>query len=60
MKKYIIIGFFFAISSMVSAQIMLSAYQGMFTKPINKVIFQYLFLSIMTLIVLLSERSILG
>jgi hypothetical protein len=34
MKKYIIIGFFFVISSMVSAQVVLPAYQGVFSKPI--------------------------
>jgi len=44
MKKYIIIGFFFVVSSMVSAQIMLPAYQGVFSKPIAKVIFQQPFL----------------
>jgi hypothetical protein len=32
MKKYIFIGFFFVISSMVSAQVMLPAYQGVFSK----------------------------
>lgn len=39
MKIYIFISFFFAISSMVSAQIMLPAYQGVFNKPIAKDIF---------------------
>jgi hypothetical protein len=34
MKKYILISFFFVISSMVSAQVVLPAYQGVFSKPI--------------------------